>query len=196
MRTLIPGQPRKSATPSQAPGEPLAILSPDDGSAAAAGVEPRIDAPRATGGLSNDQKTKLAILARRAYDKHKDAGLIDDDVTFDDWRGAECSAATKGRVTGFRSATNRDYRLIRGHFAMLAGEVEIAFHDAVNGDPAQADWEQAWNILARETRAKGLKFPDYPAAICNTQYKCPLRDATKKQLWSLIYTIRNRKAKD
>lgn len=193
MRTLIPGQPRKSAAPSPAPGEPVAILSPDDGSAAAAGVVPNIDAPRATGGLSNDQKAKLAILARRGYDAHKKAGLIDDDISFDDWRGIECSAATKGRVTGFRSATNRDYRLIRGHFALLAGEVETAFHDAVNGDPEQADWEQAWNILARETRAKGHAFPAYPASICEQQYKCPLRDATKKQLWSLIYTIRSRK---
>lgn len=194
MRTLIPGQPRKStAAPSPAPGEPVAILSPDDGSAAAAGVEPQIDAPRATAGLSNEQKAQLAILARRAYDKHKEAGLIDDDVTFDAWRGTECIAATRGRVTGFRGATNRDYRQIRGHFALLAGEVETAFHDAVNGTPEQADWEQAWNILSRETMAKGHAFPAYPAAICNQQYKCPLREATKKQLWSLIYTIRSRK---
>lgn len=194
MRTLIPGQPR-SASPAPSSGEPLAILSPDDGSGAAVGVEPDIVAPRATGSLSNEQKARLAIIARRAYDAHQKAGLIDDGVSFDDWRHVECIAATKGRVTGFRSATNRDFLQLRGHFALLAGDPLTAFNDSQRDRPEQADWEMAWNILKRETTAKGLAFPDYPAAICRTQYKCPLREASKKQLWSLIYTIRNRKKK-
>lgn len=196
MRTLIPGQPRPTASDANpSTSEPLAMLSPVDGSAAACGVEPAIETPKAKGALSNDQKTKLSILAKRAFDKHKESGLIDDGVRFDDWRHAECVAATKGRVTGFRAATNRDYLQIRGHFALLAGDVVTAFNDSQRDRPEQADWEQAWNILKRETTAKELKFPDYPAAICKQQYKCPLREATQKQLWSLIYTIRNRKKK-
>lgn len=198
MRTLIPGQSRQpapDAVSSPVPGEPVAMLSPDDGSAAASGVEPRLAAPQAGGGLSRDQKTKLAIIARRAFDRHSQAGLVDDEVSFDEWRHAECLAATDGKVPGLSSASQRYYRLLRGHFALLAGDPETAFRDAVNGSPEQADWEQAWNILKRETADKGLTFPAYPASICQTQYKCPLREATKKQLWSLIYTIRNRKKK-
>jgi len=196
MPTVIPGQSRQPAPDRR---EPVASLPHETrGDAAGGGTEaasPRIDPPKARGPLSHNQKAKLAIAARSAFDKHHKAGLIDNGQTFDDWRHAECSAATDGRVGGFREATQRDYRLLRGHFANLNGDGATAIQDAIHGSPDEADLDQARAILRRECRTKGHAYPEYPAAICRQQYKRPLSEASIKQLWSLIYTVRNRKKK-
>jgi hypothetical protein len=51
------------------------------------------------------------------------------------------------------------------------------------------------HILKANCEERGLKFPDYPGAICRAQNKCGLGGATEKQLWRLVYTVRNRKKK-
>ncbi len=185
MPTFIPGHRRQPAPPAPAAPSPTSR----DGAA----TEPRIPdaAVQARGGLSNDQKANLSILARRAYDRHREVGLADG--SFDEWRHAECRAASGGRIGGFREAMQRDYRLLRGHFANLAGDGATAIQDAIHGDSDEADRGQARAILRRECRRRGHAFPEYPASICRTQYKCGLDEASAKQLWSLIYTVRNRK---
>ncbi len=153
-----------------------------------------MEVPKARGELSRKQKARLAMLARRAYDLHLDAGLVDDGAGPDDWRRAEVSAATGGRAGGLREATQRDYRQIRGHFLTLAGEEpETAFQDAAYGSPEAADREQAAAVLRRETLARDLPHPAYPEKICRQKYKTPLSRASAKQLWSLVYTVRNRR---
>jgi hypothetical protein len=178
MRTIIPGQRRDP----KAPREIIAPASP----------EPRIDPPKATGGLSNEQKAKLSIAAKAVYDRHASLGLIDEGVSYDDWRRAECRTATGNRIGGFREARQRDYRLLRGHFANLNGDGATAINDAIHGSPEEADRGQAIAILASECKRRGHAYPEYPAAICRQQYKCPLGEASTKQVWSLIYTVRNR----
>jgi hypothetical protein len=203
MITVIPGSrpdpendPERNATSRRSTGARSATLSPAPGEEATQAVEPQVEnVPRADQPLSRNQKTKLSILAREAYQKHLETGLIDEDVDFDDWRHEEVREATNGRCQGFRSATQRHFRQIRGHFAMLNGDVSGAFRDAVRDEPAQADWETNWKLLERNCEEKGFAFPEYPAAICRNQFKCAIRDASAKQLFALLCTVRNRTPK-
>lgn len=193
MPTVIPGQtPRPSGRPFREPALPT---PPAVGGEGAVSAEPRIDPPRAAGALSARQKTRLALAAKAAYERHLKLGLVDEGVTSDAWRRAECLAATGGRVGGLREAAQRDYRQLRGHFANLNGDGATAIDDAIHGDPAEADRDQAWAILARECRKRGHSFPAYPASICRQKYKRPIGEASTRQLWSLIYTVRNRRKK-
>jgi hypothetical protein len=194
MPTVIPGQSVPPAPDRRRAS--VAGLPQEIGDEIAGSVEPAIDAPQARGGLSRDQKAKLSIVARKVYDKHKGLCLIDEGVSYDDWRRDECLAATGGRVGGFREARQRDYRHLRGHFANLNGDGATAINDAIHGDPEEADRDQAWAILGRECRRRGHSFPEYPASICATQYRCPIAEASTKQIWSLIYTVRNRRKKN
>jgi hypothetical protein len=147
--------------------------------------------------LSKKQKADLCILARRAWNAGAGEG----------WRGdlnADCSETALFRAwrrsqqheaCGLHSLTTclqeSDYPLLMAHFAAM-----------IHGNDAQAGYwlerlaEDGRNrvlyILKREAGKAGLSWPSYPASICRRQYKCGLGAATERQLWCLVYTLRNR----
>ena len=72
--------------------------------------------------LSNEQKAKLSIAAKDAWDIQSKAGLVDG--KFDEWRYAQTKIACG--VESFREATNSHFRSILAHFLRLAGKTAEA----------------------------------------------------------------------
>ena len=145
--------------------------------------------------LTKDQKQTLAMLARRAFDvegaKARGRGeqWNGDSAHFEEWRHEHVAKAC-GKV-GLRCCTQLDYRAVRGHFNDLLGNTRAAFEDnyAAQTEPLR----QAQAVLVRELKVAGLSI-NYAIAIAQRQYRCTLDDLNRNQVWSLIYTIRNRAA--
>lgn len=139
--------------------------------------------------LSRRQKLNLVLLARRAWDASaKGIGAIgNSSAAFDEWRHQEVTRAC-GKV-GLRCCENDDYPRVKAHFLHLLGEdgAAMEWHLRAATEPRR----QAEAVLWRELRAAGLQ-PAYVEAICRTQFKCGVIEAGVKQLWSLVYTVRNR----
>lgn len=132
--------------------------------------------------LSHFQKRYLSQLARRAWQAAERE--VADEATF---RHAEVARAS-GKA-GLRCCSQDDYKRVEAHFLNLLGETGQALnaHLAAETEPVR----QAEAVLRRECQRFGLAL-SYPAAICARQFRCPLAEATEKQLWNLVYTIRNR----
>lgn len=176
-RTIIPGDAGRALPPRGEPADPPPAQC--DGKSIA------------RRGLTPAQVTKLAILSKRAYEQEKALGLLADGVTFDAWRHAECQAAAG--VPGLTGANQATYRTLRAHFAKIAGDDADAFRDHIGaGSDAAQGTDLATHHLKKNCEKFDLAYPAYPAAICRSQFKCSLGDATAKQLWKLIYTIRTR----
>jgi hypothetical protein len=131
--------------------------------------------------LSRNQKAELSMLARSAWEKFQRPG------DEHQWRHEQAAKACGKRIS---QASQRDYLPIRAHFRDLLGQSDRAFRDlmAVDTEPQRI----AMAKLRHECTARKLPL-DYPAAICRKQFRCSLAQATAKQLWCLIFTIRNRR---
>lgn len=192
--TAIPGRRVPEDAPPQ-PKPPTGASAPAPASGDAPGKakrEPRSHAPAAASPLSRKQVAGLCAMARRAFDQHRENGLIDGGDTFDAWRRREAIAACGFQMS---AAEQRHYRRLLGWFAHLAGEDGQAFAAFVKTDDKgeTEKREQARFKLEEACREGGLDYPSYPEAICRRQFKCPLGQATAEQLWSLFYTCRNRR---
>lgn len=145
--------------------------------------------------LSKKQKAYLAGLSERAFNlaaaKARGAG---EEMTTDwrargDWRREQVAVAC-GKA-GLRCCGQLDYAAVEAHFLGLLGETKRAFEAHVRS--ATEERRQADAVLLRETEKAGLS-PMYVEAICRRQFRCPVMDANAKQLWCLVYTVRNRAA--
>lgn len=147
--------------------------------------------------LTNRQKADVCRMAKRAWDawdgREEYCGGINAGVShtllFGAWRHEE-----QERVVGRRSlttATQHDYAALMAHFAAMAGLELVA------GRWVSRQVEDGRNrvlyILRRDTLQRGLVYPGYPEAICRKKNRCGLGAATEKQLWHLVYTVRNRR---
>jgi hypothetical protein len=141
--------------------------------------------------LDKGQKAHLCILAREAFMVvHSREPRHQDELTA--WRQAEQLAACGlGSLT---AADQRHLASLEAHFLNLKGESGRAFQKLMA--PELGKQRQALAVLERETLAAGLAFPAYPAAICRTQYKCTLEEASPKQLWRLVFTVKNRRKRN
>lgn len=143
--------------------------------------------------LSKPQKRYLSQLSRRALNQVRALARGRGEtfeVTDDDWRHEEVIAACGKH--GLRCCSQDDYKLVEAHFLDRLGAHGAAFNAQVRAATEKRRTAEA--VLVRECEAGGFRL-DYANAICRTQYKCTLFDATEKQLWNLVYTIRNRAAK-
>lgn len=150
--------------------------------------------------LSKLQKQKLVMVARKAYDAavaarpsppteeaESKSKSKSKEQEFAEWRHAEVAKAC-GKA-GLRCCENHDYPIVMAHFLKLGGEDGQALNWLLR---AQSDGRrQAEAVLHREIIKAGLSL-NYVEAICRTQFKCGVLDAGEKQLWSLVYTVRNR----
>ncbi len=134
--------------------------------------------------LSREQKANLAILARRAFAVRSAAHP---GVNADTWRREESIRAVGKRIT---EATQGDYLRLRAHFEDLAGQSDKALRTLWQEDNQAT--KVAYRRLCIECRQRGLAL-SYPGAICQKQFHCALNEATAKQLWCLVFTIRNRR---
>lgn len=145
--------------------------------------------------LSDLQKREVSIAARQAYDvwpEREAFAAINPEFSatarFDAWRRAEQEKAVG--ISSLRACTQEHYGRLLGHFQALAGHTAAATRtlarDADNGRRiARYKLDQALG-------ERGLS-PGYAATICQAKFKCPLQNATEKQLWKLVFDVRSRR---
>jgi hypothetical protein len=134
--------------------------------------------------LSRPQITALVILAKKAWTKHR---VVNPDApAFEDWRVEECRKACGARLS---EAQQKDFSAIKSHFANIAGQSGKAFDSAMRSGTEKERIAHA--VLKKDCAKAGVEL-SYASHICWAQFKCKLEDATAKQLWCLVFTVRNR----
>lgn len=140
---------------------------------------------RLGGPLSNEQKARLCILARTAFERTN--GHSPSTAEADAWRHDQVERATGKH--GLTLCVQDDFKLIQAHFLNLAGEGGQALnaHIAHETEPKRV----ALFKLSEALAVIGKPIA-YAAAICRNQNKCELSEATDKQIWRLVFTVKNR----
>lgn len=134
--------------------------------------------------LSNKQKARLSILARQAAER---LGLSTRKQDLDAWRHEQSIKACGRQIS---EALQENWADLKSTFEDLAGNPEKAFTTQLReGDNKR---RVAMHKLTEALRKKGLPL-SYVAGICQNQFKCPLDQASAKQLWCLFFTVTNRK---
>lgn len=134
--------------------------------------------------LSKEQKAKLSILARSAAEKQ---GIRGGYKAVEEWRHM-----ISIRVCGVRisEAVQDNYADLKSAFEDLGGRPEKAFQTQMRaGDNKR---RVAMHKLSQALADRGLQ-PAYAASICRAQFKCPLEEASAKQLWCLFFTVTKRR---
>lgn len=146
-------------------------------------------------GLSHDQKRIIAQLARAAYDawpEREAFEAINSELSrsacFNAWRHVEQGKACN--IQSLCECTQAHYRVLKAHFEKLLGDDARAARTLAG--EAGNDRRIAAHKLHAELAARDLP-ESYAAAICRNQFRCSLAEATTKHLWSLVFTIRNRR---
>jgi hypothetical protein len=147
--------------------------------------------------LSKLQKRELARLAHQAWLRLPErAALIAGNPELSAsgmetaWRHTEQGKAMGGVRQSLTVATQRDYLILRAHFQRLCG-MEAAANKALA--QAATDGARRALFLLRAALGRCGLSEAYASKICRTQYRCELGEATEKQLWSVIFTIKNRR---
>ena len=132
--------------------------------------------------LTRWQKARLAMTARKAYDRLKVQGM-----TLDEWRQEIAIRACGRRVS---EACQCHWAELMAAFLNLNGASDKALNVLLReGDNKR---RVAMHKLTQELAKKGLEV-GYAAAICSKQFKCALADASAKQIWCLFFTVKNRR---
>lgn len=132
--------------------------------------------------LTNKQKGRLSMLAATAYTHQQVQGM-----TVKEWRH-EISINTCGvRIS---EAIQDHYDNLKSAFQDLAGQHAGAYRTQVRSKDNKR--RIAMHKLITACKERGLNS-SYPASICMTQFKCPLEEASAKQLWCLFFTVTNRR---
>lgn len=147
--------------------------------------------------LANSQKRFLSQLSDRAFRflgaKARGRGEPwPEDIT------ANLAAFRHGEVAkacgklGLRCCSQDDFALVKAHFLHLLGEDGRALKahvHGVNNDERIAEWKLMEAI--KDAAAVGIDRR-YAEAICKRQYGCTIIEASAKQKWNLMFTIKNR----
>ena len=154
-------------------------------------------AVRAQGGavVKPNQVRAMILAARRAYKVQADAGLVDDGVGFDAWRRATLHDVVGAAAPdSFRTVTQRDYAAVIAYFGKLAGDRRAERHATPSDDEqTRALWtlnlvegEVAGTLGGREGARR------YADALFEKIHKTDRYGATARQVWAVIFTLRNR----
>ena len=145
----------------------------------------RAAAKERKGALTKKQLARLCILANEAAAAH---GVTD-------WKGQITWRREQQRerfgLASLTAATQDQYADLKAHFEALAGNAGEAFETLRKG--LEHKRRVAWWNLQKAIRESGFRMA-YALDICRKQYHCGLEDASTKQLWQLVFTIRNRSA--
>ena len=146
-----------------------------------------ITRPYGTGPLSNVQKGKLCILARKAFDRI--GGDSTTGMEFAEWRKQEQWNAV-GKQS-LRDCMQREYLRLVAHYEDLIGESgrAVTTHMRAGTEPRRI----AEHKLLEALKKAGLEIA-YADTICRSKFKCHVEDASTAQLWKLYYDIRQRGA--
>lgn len=134
--------------------------------------------------LSREQKARLSILARQAYDHQKVQG-----IPLDEWRHDVSIQSCGVRIS---EACQSHWADLKSAFQDLAGQPEKAFQTQLReGDNNR---RIALHKLTTAIKERNLHF-SYAESICLAQFKVPIAQATAKQIWCLFFTVTNRRKK-
>lgn len=134
-------------------------------------------------GLSDGQKARLSIMARKAAIKQ---GVSLKKKHLDEWRHSVAIRACGVRIS---EATQSHWDDLFSAFLDLGGKPEAAMNAQIRGLDNKR--RIAMHKLTKALEANSL-HPSYAETICQTQYRIPLADASAKQLWCLFFTVTNR----
>ena len=174
-------------------------------------------AVRAQGGfvVKPHQVKAMILAARRAYLEQAKLGLVDDGVGFDAWRRATLHDVVGAAApSSFRAVTQRDYAAVMRYFLSLAGEEKVEkrggggqreFHSP---PPPSTSTSRSADELRRALWALTLEEGEladafgsredvarYADALFQKIHRTSRLAATARQVWAVIYTLRNRAAK-
>ena len=177
-------------------------------------------AVRAQGGavVKPHQVKAMILAARRAYIEQAKLGLVDDGVGFDAWRRATLHDVVGAAApSSFRTVTQRDYVAVLRYFLRLAGEEDVeklnveklkssnnlsTLHPFNSSTSRSADERRRalWALTLEEGRLEesfgGRAGAErYADALFVKIHKTDRMTATARQVWAVIFTLRNRAAK-
>ena len=157
-------------------------------------------AVRAQGGsvVKPHQVKAMILAARRAYDVQAKAGLVDDGVGFDAWRRAALHDVVGAAApSSFRTVTQRDYAAVLDYFTELAGGESVSARAEKDADERRrALWALTLAEGACEETFGGREGAHrYADALFGKIHRTDRHAATARQVWAVIFTLRNRAAK-
>jgi len=141
--------------------------------------------------LTNEQKKRLILLARRAFAKQSEISNLKSEISFDAWRHAQQVQAVER--SSLCSCTNEDYLFLKAHYLRLLGEEEKAEVLQVKAVCEPRLW--ALSRLHKECEAAADVIPGalkYAEGFLRNCRKINLDQASEKQLWHAIYVVRRR----
>lgn len=136
--------------------------------------------------LSKEQKARLSILAHEAFIRVTQ--LPHNSAALSAWRRDQAIKVCGRRIS---EAAQRDYLLIKAHFQDLKGDSGAALNTLLRSETEET--RIALYKLRSECSRRRLSMA-YPESICHRQYHCGLAQASPRQIWQLLYTVRSRKA--
>ena len=146
--------------------------------------------------LSVEQKKRICILARKVWANMSDSqksqyrnadGGQSETAAFNLWRhGQQSSAIGRFNLT---HSSNDEFCILMAHFALLANDSDSAASWLMRFSN-EARRRVFWLIKSNCTN--GIQFPKYPDAIAQAQFGCRIWEASTKQLYNILSTVRNR----
>ena len=153
---------------------------------------------RAQGGavVKPHQVKAMILAARRAYLQQVEIGLVEDGVGFDAWRRAALHDIVGAAAPdSFRAVTQRDYAQVVDYFDKLAGYNGNARGRAVD-EHRRALWALALEEgRLEETFGSRAGVERYTDALFAKIHGTDRLGATARQVWAVIFTLRNRASK-
>ena len=160
-------------------------------------------AVRAQGGavVKPHQVKAMILAARRAYSEQAKAGLVDDGVDFDAWRRATLHDVVGAAAPdSFRAVTQRDYAAVVEYFGRLAGDRAPTGGNSKRTTASDEVRRAQWSLGLVEGEVadafggrEGARR--YADALLWRIHKTDRQTALPRQLWAVIFTLRNRAAR-
>lgn len=164
-------------------------FDPDALMAAAAAIQAAPSAPPPPRGLAAPlnklDKWRLADIAANTYRTLKAAGQIQPGETLEQFRRRVAIAACGRRIS---QATLADKGPIQSAFLTLKGDTQAAARATAKA--LGTDVQIALNALRRNLRQRHLTTA-YAESIAMRFFKRPVRDLSAKEIWNVIFTVRN-----
>lgn len=135
--------------------------------------------------LTKEQKARICILAREAYDQ------AESQVSYDEWRRSEQRRATG--IESLRDARNKHYNSYVAHFENLLGRSGRAFKREFKSQTEDRSW--ALYRLKLESRKAADVLPaalEYAAGFIRNRLHVSLEEAPARSLWAAIFMLRRR----
>jgi hypothetical protein len=135
--------------------------------------------------LSNEQKQKLAAMARYAWIE------VGPDQSFDDWRHDEVMACV--RRAGLRECVNEDYNQLKARWLYTSGKVEASYRAAMKHATEPREW--AMFELLKACREAADVLPEamkYARGFVKNKRGMSLEGADDRTIWHAIFTVRNK----